>query len=168
MPSKKARESLRRDLEKYIVYSFKDEYLKQSQELNAKYLIDRGKILKSIFETEYHGALDISDRELKRLIERVGVVIYKRTSPKETPYVIIFSGLSGKKTAIDDAEEDSKVLKTVFPGSITVFAAVDPNPEKINKKRYKRLDHIIIGSTLEDMWEKLNSEVLMELFPLER
>ncbi|MGQ4891074.1 MAG: hypothetical protein ACP6IP_01160 [Candidatus Njordarchaeia archaeon] len=165
MPQKKARESIRRDLEKYLMYSFKDEYLKKSQELNAKYLVDRGKILRSIFETEYHGALDISEKEIKRLIERIGVVIYKRASPKEIPYVIIFTDLSGKITAINDAEKGSKILKTLFPGSVTVFAAVDPAPEKI-KKKFKYLDHIVIGQNLEETWEKFD-EILREMFPLE-
>lgn len=165
MKQKKARESIRRDVEKYIMYSFKEEYMQRSQEINAKYTVDRGKILRSILETEYHGALGISEKELKKLIEKVGVVIYKRASPREIPYIIVFTDVTARRAAIDDAEEASGVLKTLFPGSITVFATVDKEPEKI-KKKYKKLDHIVVGSTLEEMWEKFD-EILREIIPLE-
>lgn len=164
MKQKKVRDSIRRDVEKYIMYSFKEEYMQKSQEINAKYTVDRGKILRSILETEYHGALDISDKELKRLIEKVGVVIYKRASPREIPYIIVFTDVNAKRANIDDAEWASGVLKSVFPGAVTVFATVDKEPEKI-KKKYKKLDHIVVGSELEEMWEKFD-EILKELIEI--
>jgi len=165
LKKKKARESIRRDLEKYLMYSFKEEYMQKSQEINAKYTVDRGKIFRSIMENEYQGALDISDKELRRLLEKVGIVIYRRASPREKPFIIIFTDLAGKKTAIDDAEEESKVLKRIFKEIVTVFAAVDKEPERVNPKRYKKLDYIAISDSLEGVWELIDENVIKEKIP---
>lgn len=163
---KKVRDSLRRDIEKEFMYGFKEEYLQKSQELTARYKVDRGKVLRSIIENEYMGALEIDEKKTKRLLEKVGVVIYKRASPREIPYVIVFTDVVGKRSAIDDAEEGSKLFKRLFPGAITIFAAIDPEPEEVKKKRYKSLDYVIIGKNLEEAWDKFD-EILQELFPLE-
>ncbi len=150
---KKQKESIRNDLEKEIMYGFKEEFLQQSVKLLGTYKVDRGKILKSWIEGGLLDTSDIKRNILKSALSRVGVVIYKRASPKEKPYIIFFVDGNAKRSTIDDAEEAARVFKRLFPGVLAAFAGIDEEPEPIRKSRYKHLDAIIVGRNLEEAWD---------------
>ncbi len=160
---KKVRESIRKDLEKEIMYGFKEEFLQQDLNLAARFKVDRGKLIKSWIES---GLLDITSvkrQDLKKVVERIGVVIYERSSPRDKPYVIFFTDVIGKRSAIDDANESASILKKLFPGIKAVFVAIDKEPEPIRRSRFKHLDEIIVDTTLEAVWDK-TYEFLKETF----
>ena len=154
VPKKKIRESIRKDLEKEIMYGFKEEFLQQYLDLNAKFKVDRGKLLRAWIEGGMLDTTDIRRPLLKKALERVGVVIYQRASPREKPYVIFFVDIIAKKSAAFDANESAGIFKKLFPGVKAVFVAMDKEPEKLKKSQFKHLDDIIVGTTLEEIWEK--------------
>ncbi len=156
LPAKKKpkKESIRNDVEKEIMYGFKEEFLKRDVKLETTYKVDRGKLIRSWIEG---GLLDISGfkkRDLKKAVDAIGVVIYRRAYPHEKPLIIFFVGLLAKRSVADDANEYAGIFKKLFPGLTTAFVALDPEPEKLPKGRYKNLDEIIVGKSLEEIWNK--------------
>ncbi len=164
---KKPKESIRNDLEKEIMYGFKEEFLQQDVKLLGAYKVDRGKILRSWIEGGLLDTSGIKRNVLKRALERVGVVIYKRASPREKPFVIFFVDGNAKRSTIDDAEEAAKIFKRLFPGVLTAFAGIDEEPDPIKKSRYKNLDAIIVGKNLEEAWDGVY-KFLEEIFEEKR
>jgi len=160
---KKIRESVRKDLEKEIMYGFKEEFLQQDLKLASQYKVDRGKLLRSWVEG---GLLDITNIRrnlLRKAIEKVGVVIYRRASPREKPHIIFFVDIIAKRSAANDANEAATIFKSLFPGVKAVFVAMDKEPEPLKKSQFKHLDEIITGTSLEEVWDKVY-EYLKEEF----
>jgi len=167
MPAKKkVRESIRKDLEKELMYGFKEEFLQRSQELNARYKVDRGKLIRSWIESGLLDLTDVKRNLLRKIIERIGVVIYERASPREKPFIVFFVDAVAKIAAIHDANEAAEIIKKLFPHTKAVFVAMDKEPEPIKKSKFKHLDEIIIGASIEEIWDKAY-ELLKELFPIE-
>ncbi len=164
MPKKKkVRESVRKDLEKEIMYGFKEEFLQQNLDLAAKYKVDRGKLIRSWIESGFLHTTDIRKDLLRKALDRIGVVIYERSSPRDKPYVIFFVDIIAKRSAANDANEAAEIFKKLFPTTKAVFVAMDKEPEELKKSRFRHLDEIIVGKTLEEVWDKVY-EFLKETF----
>lgn len=165
---KKPKESLRNDLEKEIMYGFKEEFLQQDIKLAGIYKVDRGKLITSWIESGFLDTSGIKKPLIKRALSRVGVVIYKRSSPRDKPYIIFLVDTIAKRAAADSANEAAKVFKQLFPGTNIVFAAIDKEPDKLKSSRFKFLDAILIGKDLEEAWNKVYSYLKQVFYPEEK
>ncbi len=160
---KKPKESLRNDLEKEIMYGFKEEFLQQDVKLAGMYKVDRGKLITSWIEGGFLDTSDIKRPLLKHALSKIGVVIYRRSSPRDKPYIIFLVDTIAKRAAADSANEAAQIFKHLFPNTKAVFVAIDKKPDKLKPARFKYLDEIIIGKNLEEAWNKV-FEFLKETF----
>ncbi len=165
---KRPKESLRNDLEKEIMYGFKEEFLQQDVKLAGLYKVDRGKLITSWIEGGFLDTSDIKRPLLKRALSRIGVVIYRRASPREKPYIIFLVDTAAKRAAADSANEAAGIFKHLFPGTKTVFVAIDKEPEKLKPSRFKFLDKIIIGRDLEEAWNGVYDYLKQVFYPEEK
>lgn len=164
---KKPKESLRNDLEKEIMYGFKEEFLQRDVKLSGIYKVDRGKLITSWIEGGFLDTSDIKRPLLKRALSKIGVVIYRRASPREKPYIIFLVDTVAKRAAADSANEAAQIFKHLFPNTKIVFIAIDKEPDKLKPSRFKYLDEIIIGKDLEEAWNKVYDYLKVMLYPEE-
>ncbi|MEX0567827.1 MAG: hypothetical protein Q6363_001540 [Candidatus Njordarchaeota archaeon] len=157
MPKKsKKPEYTKNDFEKDIVSRIKLDFLKKIQILDERYAVDRGKILKAMIESLLDTlSLDFNKKELKHAMNTPAIIIYRKTQPHPHPICFIFAEFHFKRALITNANNASKILKKLFLGALSIFVALDKNPENIKKKEFKDIDLLVHGSEFEQCWVKI-------------
>lgn len=163
----KKTEYTKNDFEKDIMARIKQDFLKQYQELDEKYDVDRGKMLKAVIEPLLDTlSLDFDRKSLKKAIEAPAIIIYRKMQPNPRPIAFIFAEFHFKQALINNADKAMKILKKLFPNSLGIYVALDKNPEKV-KKKPKELDMMIYGSSFDDCWSKLYEYLGKEVFGIQ-
>lgn len=156
--SKKSKkvEYTKNDFEKDIFARIKADFLKKVQMLDERYAVDRGRMLKAIIEPLLDTlSLDFNKKELKQAINMPAIIIYRKMQPHPRPVCFIFAEFHFKQALITNANNASKILKKLFPGALSIFVALDKNPEKLKKKEFKNMDILIHGIEFERCWIKM-------------
>ncbi len=161
----KKTEYTKNDFEKDIMSRIKREFLKEYQELDERFDIDRGKMLRAVIEPLLDTlSLDFDRRKIKRAMEMPAIIIYRKTQPNPQPVCFVYAEFHFKQALITNADNATKLLKSLFPKAVAVYAALDKEPEKIKKSKFKHLDELIYGSDFEECWTKLRSFLAESVF----
>ncbi len=151
--------------EKDIVSRIKREFLKEYQELDEKFDIDRGKMLRAVIEPLLDTlSLDFDRKKIRRAMEMPAIIIYRKAQPNPRPVCFIYAEFHFKQALITNAENASKLLKSLFPKALAAYVALDKEPEKIKKSKLKYLDELIHGPNFEECWSKLREFLATNVF----
>lgn len=162
-------EYTKNDFEKDLVQLVKRDFLKKYQELDERFDIDRGKLLKAAIEPLLDTlGLELDRGDIKRAAETPAIVIYRKAQPHPRPVCFIYAEFHFKQALIMNAENASKILKNLFPGTLAVFVALDKEPEKIKESKLRNLDKLVSGSSLEECWSQLYDFLAEQVFGLQR
>ncbi|MEM2833185.1 MAG: hypothetical protein QXE21_01775 [Candidatus Korarchaeota archaeon] len=161
-------EYTKNDFEKDLVQLIKRDFLKKYQELDERFDVDRGKLLKAAIEPLLDTLdLELNRGEIRRASEMPAIILYRKAQPNPKPVCFIYAEFHFKQALIMNAENASRVLKNLFPGALAVFVALDKEPEKIKESKLKSLDKLISGSNLEECWTQLYEFLASNVFGLQ-